>query len=149
VWCRIYPLCTVHYNQSFACKGIVSRKCILFFVSFKSPTTVNELGYVAGFVNSVGTYEKRTEEHRIFENSTLNQSSFKIGKEAKILKLPNLRIILKNIYKILETIPLNILPISLFLFVSVVFVLFRFNRNTETRCFDIEPKQTKQTSCFG
>jgi hypothetical protein len=34
----------------------------------------------------------------------------------------------------------------LFRFVSVRFFLFRFNRNTETGCFDIEPKQT---SCFG
>jgi hypothetical protein len=30
-----------------------------------------------------------------------------------------------------------------------VFCLFRFNRNTEIRCFDIESKQPKQTSCFG
>jgi hypothetical protein len=30
------------------------------------------------------------------------------------------------------------------------FALFRLNRNTETRCFDIEPKQPKQSSfgCF-
>jgi hypothetical protein len=27
--------------------------------------------------------------------------------------------------------------------------LFRFNRNTETRCFGIEAKQPKQTFCFG
>jgi hypothetical protein len=37
---------------------------------------------------------------------------------------------------------------SVLLFVSVRFGLFRFNRNTETRCFDTEPKQPKQTSCF-
>jgi hypothetical protein len=36
-----------------------------------------------------------------------------------------------------------------FVSVSVVFLLFRFNRNTETRCFDIEPKQPKQASSFG
>ena len=31
---------------------------------------------------------------------------------------------------------------------SVGFVVFRFNRNTETRGFDIEPKQPKETFCF-
>jgi hypothetical protein len=36
-------------------KGQTHENFILFFVSFKSPTTVNELGYVAGFINSVGT----------------------------------------------------------------------------------------------
>jgi hypothetical protein len=42
------------------------------------------------------------------------------------------------------------LPVlCLFRFVSVPFSLFLFNRNTETRCFDIESKQPKQTSCFG
>jgi hypothetical protein len=36
---------------------------------------------------------------------------------------------------------------SLFRFVSVCFGLFRFIRNTETRCFSIEAKQPKQTLC--
>ncbi len=35
-----------------------------------------------------------------------------------------------------------------FLLVSVCFVLFRFYQNTETRCFDLEAKQPKQTFCF-
>ena len=37
----------------------------------------------------------------------------------------------------------------LFRFVSVGFFWFRFNRNTETRCFGKEAKQPKQTLCFG
>jgi hypothetical protein len=28
-------------------------------------------------------------------------------------------------------------------------LFFLLNRNTETRCFDIEPKQPKQMSSFG
>jgi len=31
----------------------------------------------------------------------------------------------------------------------LIFFLFRFNWNTETRCFDKEAKQPKQTFCFG
>jgi hypothetical protein len=31
----------------------------------------------------------------------------------------------------------------------LIFCLFRFNRNTETRCFGKEAKQPKQTFCFG
>ncbi len=31
----------------------------------------------------------------------------------------------------------------------LIFCLFRFNRNTETRCFVIEAKQPKQKFCFG
>jgi hypothetical protein len=42
-----------------------------------------------------------------------------------------------------------LLIFSFFRFVSVLFALFRFNRNTETSCFDIETKQPKQTPCFG
>jgi hypothetical protein len=51
----------------------------------------------------------------------------------------------KFVFETLKTITF----LQFFRFVSVVFVLFRFNRNTEKRCFDIEPKQPKQTSCFG
>jgi len=40
----------------------------------------------------------------------------------------------------------NMLRIKLF---WLVFCLFRFNRNIETLCFDIESKQPKQTFCFG
>ena len=43
-----------------------------------------------------------------------------------------------------------------FYFISVcfglfrlIFCLFRFNQNTETRCFGIEAKQPKQKFCFG
>ena len=36
-----------------------------------------------------------------------------------------------------------------FRFVSVCLFLFRFNRNTKTSCFGLEPKQPKQTFFFG
>ncbi len=38
--------------------------------------------------------------------------------------------------------------LSITLFRSL-FCLFRFNRKTEILCFGIEPKQPKQTFCFG
>jgi hypothetical protein len=40
----------------------------------------------------------------------------------------------------------NMLSLKLF---RLVFCLFWFNRNTATLCFGIEPKQPKQTFCFG
>ncbi len=40
----------------------------------------------------------------------------------------------------------NMLSIKLF---RLLFCLFRFNRNTETLCFGIEPKQSKKMFCFG
>jgi hypothetical protein len=40
----------------------------------------------------------------------------------------------------------NMLSFKLF---RVAFCLFRFNRNTESRCYRIEAKQPKQTFCFG
>ncbi len=44
---------------------------------------------------------------------------------------------------------LNGLYFNKFAVVLVVFCLFRLFRNTETPCFDIKAKQSKQTSCFG
>jgi hypothetical protein len=39
----------------------------------------------------------------------------------------------------------NIPSFTLF---RLLFYLFRFNQNTETLCFGLEPKQPKQTFCF-
>jgi hypothetical protein len=50
----------------------------------------------------------------------------------------------------------NIHILLIYAFISICFglfrlilCLFRFSRNTETRCFDIEAKQPKQMFCFG
>jgi hypothetical protein len=77
--------------------------------STTSPNTVNELGYVSGFVNTVLGLNNKNSQRNLNYISTIRHEiddSFKREKEARVYKLPNFRMIPKKVYQMFERLSL-------------------------------------------